>query len=535
MVKDKFLRGALILTAAGLMVKFIGAFNRILLSRLLGGEGIGLYQMAYPVYLLMVSVSSAGIPIAISIIVAEKIARNDYAGAGRIFRVSLGLMVVTGIFFALALYGMAGFLIDNNIIRDERAYQALIALTPAVFFATILASFRGYFQGHQMMTPPAVSQILEQFVRVVTMVVLAYYLLPYGLEYAAAGAAFGAVPGAVTGLIVLSFFYARYRKNWQQQSAENNIAPQESIKQIAVRLVKLALPVSCANIMLPVVTGIDMLIIPGRLEAAGHTVEQATTLFGYFAGMGLPLVMLATIPTASLAASIVPAVSEAHALQNFEGIRQKSLTAIRLCLLLTFPAVVGLAVLSEPISLLLYGTKAAAASIAHLAPAICLLGLHQITTGMLQGMGMTIIPMLNMIASTLLKIYLVWQWTAIPTYGIVGAAWATNINFGLAAALNLFFLLRYSTFSFPLKTTVKILKAALLMGVCAYLSYMELIKYIAGNTISTLLAIVSGSIVYFFVLIFSSELKAAEIAKIPFFGSKLVKFCKNIHLMRDEK
>ncbi|MPN06365.1 hypothetical protein SDC9_153621 [bioreactor metagenome] len=154
---------------------------------------------------------------------------------------------------------------------------------------------------------------------------------------------------------------------------------------------------------------------------------------------------------------------------------------------------------------------------------------------MLQGMGMTIIPMLNMIASTLLKIYLVWQWTAVPTYGIVGAAWATNINFGLAAALNLFFLLRYSTFSFPMKTTVKILSAALLMGVCAYLSYVELIKYIAGNTISTLLAIVSGSIVYFFVLIFSSELKAAEIAKIPFFGSKLVKFCKNIHLMRDEK
>ena len=535
MVKDKFLRGALILTAAGLMVKVIGAFNRILLSRLLGGEGIGLYQMAYPVYLLMVSVSSAGIPIAISIVVAEKIAKNDYGGAARIFRVSLVLMVVTGIFFAAVLYGMAGFLIDNNIIRDERAYQALIALTPAVFFATILASFRGYFQGHQMMTPPAVSQILEQFVRVITMVVLAYYLLPYGLEYAAAGAAFGAVPGAITGLFVLSFFYAKYRKNWQRQKGTSYTAAQESVKEIAVRLVKLALPVSCANIMLPVVTGIDMLIIPGRLEAAGHTVEQATTLFGYFAGMGLPLVMLATIPTASLAASIVPAVSEAHALQNLEGIRQKSLTAIRLCLLLTFPAVVGLAVLSEPISLLLYGTRAAASSIAHLAPAISLLGIHQITTGMLQGMGMTMMPMLNMIVSTLLKIYLVWQWTAVPTYGIVGAAWATNINFGLAAALNLFFLLRYSTFSFPLKTAAKIFAAAILMGICAYCSYVELIRYLAGNTVSTLLAILIGGLAYFLALIFSSELKQAEMAKIPFIGSKLIKFCKNLHLMRDEK
>ena len=148
---------------------------------------------------------------------------------------------------------------------------------------------------------------------------------------------------------------------------------------------------------------------------------------------------------------------------------------------------------------------------------------------------MAMIPMLNMIASTLLKIYLVWQWTAVPTYGIVGAAWATNINFGLAAALNLFFLVRYSTFSFPVKTSAKILMAALLMGICAYLSYLEVARYLAGNTISTLLAILSGSIVYFIVLVFSNELKAGELAKMPFLGNHLVKICINLHLMRDEK
>ena len=535
MVKDKFLRGALILTAAGLMVKIIGAVNRILLSRLLGGEGIGLYQMAYPVYLLMVSVSSAGIPIAISIIVAEKVAKKDYVGAGRIFRVSLGLMLATGIVFALVLYGLTGFLIENNIIRDERAYYALLALTPAVFFATILASFRGYFQGHQMMTPPAVSQILEQFVRVVTMVVLAYYLLPSGLEYAAAGAAFGAVPGAVTGLIVLSYFYAKYHRLWQQLPVADLTAKAESVKEIAVRLVKLALPVSAANIMLPVVTGIDMLLIPGRLEVAGYSVEQATTLFGYFAGMGLPLVMLATIPTASLAASIVPAISEAHALQNLEAIRKKSLTAIRLCFLITFPAVIGMSVLSEPISLLLYGTKAAASSIAHLAPSISLLGLHQITTGMLQGMGMTLIPMFNMIISTILKVCLVWQWTAVPEYGIVGAAWATNINFGLAAALNLFFLLRYSTFTFPLKTAIRILAAALLMGACTLGAYAEIVKHIQSNVANTMLSIISGGLIYFSVLVFSGEVSAAEVEKIPLAGKPLVKIFKKIYVMRDEK
>ena len=181
---DKFLRGAMILTIAGLLVKVIGSVNRILLSRLLGGEGIGLYQMAYPVYLLLLSISAAGIPVAISIIVAEYLAQRDYANVRQVFRVSLRLMAVVGLVLAAALVMAAGWLVENGVIKDARAYYALLALTPAIFFATILASFRGYFQGHQLMTPPAVSQIVEQFIRVVTMVVLAYVLLPYGLEFA---------------------------------------------------------------------------------------------------------------------------------------------------------------------------------------------------------------------------------------------------------------------------------------------------------------------------------------------------------------
>ena len=128
-----------------------------------------------------------------------------------------------------------------------------------------------------MMTPPAVSQILEQFVRVVTMVVLAYYLLPYGLEYAAAGAAFGAVPGSITGLIVLSFFYLKNKLRWQQEISRQITEEPESIRKIAKRLVLLALPVSCANIMVPVTSSIDMLLVPNRLVESGFSVEEATT------------------------------------------------------------------------------------------------------------------------------------------------------------------------------------------------------------------------------------------------------------------
>ena len=258
MGKDKFLRGALILTVAGLMVKVIGSVNRILLSRLLGGEGIGLYQMAYPFYLLMLSICSAGVPVAVSIIVAEKVAKDDYAQAHRVFKVTLGLMAAFGLVFSLVLYGSAGLLVNSGWIRDSRAYYALVVLTPAVFFSSILASFRGYFQGYQMMTAPAVSQILEQLIRVMTMIGLAYFLLPYGLEYAAAGAAFGAIPGGLAGLLVLSWFYGRARKQWKEKIDRQIATEEDSIRVIAKRLFLLAVPVSCANLLIPVTSSIDM-------------------------------------------------------------------------------------------------------------------------------------------------------------------------------------------------------------------------------------------------------------------------------------
>ena len=145
MRKNSFIQGALILTVAGIIVKFIGAFSRIYLSRLLGGEGIGLYQMAYPIYLLCLSVSSAGLPVAISIMVAERNAVNDYFGGQKVFRISLVTLVLTGLFFSLLLFFGAQWLVDSEIVRDQRAYWSLLALSPAVFCATLLATLRGYF------------------------------------------------------------------------------------------------------------------------------------------------------------------------------------------------------------------------------------------------------------------------------------------------------------------------------------------------------------------------------------------------------
>lgn len=509
--KDKFLRGAMILTLAGLMVKVIGSVNRILLSRLLGGEGIGLYQMAYPVYLLLLAVSSAGIPIAISIVVAEYLAKEDYGNVRQVFRCSLRVTALLGLLLAGALYLVAGWLVETGIIRDGRAYYALLALLPAIFFATILASFRGFFQGHQLMTPPAISQIVEQFVRVCTMVVLAYALLPKGLEYAAAGAAFGAVPGSLTGLLVLGYFFCRYNGEWRTRTKEAT-GKLDSFWSISKRLVLLAIPVTCANVLVPITSSIDMLLVPNRLVDCGYTIEQATTHFGYLAGMAQPLLMMATIPTMSLAASLVPAVSEAWTLGDVEAIRKKALLAMKLCCLITIPAAIGMSALGEAISLLLYGTVKAGTAIIHSGPAIFMLGLQQVTTGLLQGMGHTKRPMVHMLVGIIVKIAAVYVLTN-SIYGIAGAAWATNINFALTALLNIW-LLRQSGIDFAWWETGKIILAALAMGAAAW--FLEgTLRSSCGIVVSALSGLVIAPVVYVIVVLVLQIVTREELKQMP--------------------
>ncbi|MCX7780287.1 MAG: polysaccharide biosynthesis protein [Negativicutes bacterium] len=532
MSKDTFIKGALILTVAGIIVKVIGSVNRILLSRLLGGEGVGLYQMAYPIYTLALSISSAGIPVAISIIVAEKIALGDFRGANRVFRISLAVLAVTGVLFTFLLYFGAGWLIENRFVRDPRAYYAIAALAPAIFFVTVLSSYRGYFQGLQEMTPTAVSQIVEQFFRVVTMIAFAYLLLPQGVEYAAAGASFGAGPGAAAGLLVLLYYYWRRKPSFQYQMEQQNDMIQESGASIIGRIIKLALPVSLANIMLPVVSNIDLLIVPARLEVAGYTVEQATELFGYLTGMAIPLINLATILTASLAASLVPAVSEAFALNNRQRIYQRTATAMRIANLITIPSSVGMWLLATPISQMLYGTPNAGTSIAIMSIGVFLLGIHQVTTGVLQGLGHTAIPVVNMVISAAAKTILSWVLTAIPTLGIMGAAWATNADFGLAALLNIYFVYRYVGFGLDIKDTLKTVFAAAVMGVVVLLTYDAVMAKLLNNSLATLISITAGGLVYGIVLLFTGAVDERDIERVPRIGGRLVKILQAIGLMR---
>ena len=517
---NKFLKGTLILTVSSIVVKVIGSLNWIILSRVLGGEGIGLYQMGFPIYLMAITLSSAGIPVAISIITAEKLAQKDFLGAKRVFNVSLRLLFVTGLVFASALFFGAHWLIDNHWIRDSRAYYSIIALAPAVFFVTFLASFRGYLQGWQIMTPTAASEIVEQLMRVVTMIVFANMFMPHGLAYAAGGASMGAGVGAFCALLVLMWFYGRLKQKLKADLQQQNpLATRESARAIISRLLRLALPVSMSSLMLPVVANLDLLIVPQRLEAAGFHISQATEFFGYLTGMAVPLINLATIFTAAMTISLVPAISESRALNDVFGIRAKTRTAFRVALIITCPCFVGMYFLAEKIAALIYNAPGAADAIQTMSVGILLLGLHQISTGILQGLGRTSIPVINMILAAAVKVFLSWTLTAIPTLGIKGAAMATVVDFGLAAVLNMIFIYKYTGFALSFSGVFKPAVSAAAMGAAVY---GVITLAVSWGAWAILAAIAVAVPVYGGVFLAVGGMGKDDLESLPFIGHRLL-------------
>ncbi len=529
---QSLLTGTLVLTAAGIVVKIIGSLNWVILSRVLGGEGMGLYQMAYPLYLLALSVSSAGIPVAISIITAERVAAQDYRGARRVFRISFFLLAATGLFFSFLLFFSASWLIQERFIRDPRAYYSLIALSPAIFFVTVLSSFRGYLQGWQIMTPTAVSQIAEQVVRVITMLVFATWLAAGGVAYAAAGATFGAAPGAIAGLVVILIYYWRQRSLLGRPPAPEDTLAEQPAGEIIRRIFRLSLPISVSSIMLPVVANLDLFIVPQRLEQAGYSVEAATALYGYLTGMAVPLVNLATVLTGALATSLVPAVSEAHSQGKRQLLYRRTAGGFRLANIVTVPAFVGVWILAEPLSIMLYHAPQAAPAVRALSFSIVLLGVHQVSTGVLQGMGRTFIPVGNMTVSAAAKVALNWVLTAVPALGIIGAAWATVADIGIAALLNIYYVRRFTGFVLDGRALAKSVLSAAVMGGAVFVTHRFILAASHSNNLATFLAIGAGVVVYSLCMLCCGGIGERDIGMVPLIGAPLRIVLKRLRLLR---
>jgi stage V sporulation protein B len=512
---NSFLTGAFLLAASSAFSRLLGATVRIPLARVMGDEGIGLYQMAYPIYSVMLALSTTGINIAVSKLVAEKVAQGRWRTASRIFRQAMQMLLVLGLVSAVALALLARP-ISQHLVRDPRAYLAIVAVSPALLLVALMAALRGLFQGLQDMGPTAWSQVVEQMIRVTTMFTLGLWLLPRGLEWAAAGAVFGAVTGAVAGLAYLGRRYMLASETLRRRARAAKDDTLETSGQVLRQILNVAVPISLASIIMPLMQFIDMAIVPARLQAQGYSYQVATGLYGQLSGMAYPLIYVPTIFTAALTMSLVPAVSEAQ-VRHPGWVRSRTRLAVRLNMLVNMPAAVGLAVLATDISALLYREPAAGVPLLWLAPATVFLSVQMISGGILQGLGRSDLPVKHLLIGGAVKLVLTYL-LAGTVLGTRGAALATVIGFAVNGYLNSRAAARLQQRSLEtLRLTILPGVASAAMAIAVWYTRAAVGRY-ASSTRATLAAIMVGIVVYGGLMLMTGGITIGDLQMIPFVG-----------------
>lgn len=541
--EESFVKNAAILSVAGILIKLMGMIYRIPLYRLISDEGIGLYQMGYSVYVALLAVSVTGIPVAISKLVSEEVSRHRYGEAQRVFRVAIFMLTVLGFSTTIVLILGARY-IANEIIKQPLAVYPLIAVAPAIFFVSLMGGFRGYFQGLQRMVPSALSQVVEQLGRIITVLVLAYILVGRGAseEYTAAAASFGPVVGGMLGLLAISVVYLRNRSRILNNVRRYPAVSSRSNKEIAVRILKFAIPVILGAMVLPMVNFIDTALVPRRLQEAGFTSEQARGLYGQLTGAAVPLINVPAMLAYALAASLVPSISEAVAQNRRRLVQSRCALAVKLILLIGLPAGIGLHVLAIPIAQMLYNDPQAGISLSVMGFAAIFLTLHQTATGILQGLGYTTIPVRNLAIGGICKVIANYNLTAIPALNIRGAALGSVIAFAVSSSLNIYSVRKYTRM--PIRFSDMVIKpvaAVTLMGWSVSKSYHLLLSGISGlklpvsaNTVATLAAITVGAVVYGLALLVLRTFSRRELEMIPVVGPILIPLAAKFRLLRGE-
>lgn len=521
-MKQTFIQGALILILATFITKLLGFANRIVMARLMGPEGVGLYMMAVPILTLVITLTRLGLPIAISKLTAEAEAKGDFAKIRQILIVSLCMTLLLSILFTFLTIGTAP-LIAGWLLTDERAYLPLLAITPIIPIVAVSSVLKGYFQGRQNMKPPAYSLIIEQVTRIIAIALLVQLLLPYGVEYAAAGAMASAVLGEGASLLYLAATF-KYGRRPQLLSLGRGIIRQlKRGKTIIEELLRIGLPATGSGLIGSLSWTLEPILVAQSLALAGIASAQATKAYGLLAGYAIPLLMLPMFITYSLSVSLVPAISEAQATRNRSMIKKRLHQTMRLSLICGAPATVIMLVFAEPLVTLIYGTPQAAPLLKTMAPFFLFLYFQSPLQAALQGLDLAKTAMLNTLYGSLVKMGAIVLLASRPELGIFGAALAININICLVTLLHFFSLAKaVNTLFVQVKD---FLKAGVAMGLMAvggkevFLWIGELFPH--APSVPLLSALAASLFIYGTSLFFLKLVERDDVERIPFIGKKL--------------
>lgn len=514
---SNFLKGATILAAAGVLSRLLGLFYKVPLYRLVGSFGNGIYGNVTNIYNMLLMVSTVGVPVAISKMVSESTAVGDYRGAKDVFRVSMAALLVLGGVSSLFL-GLGAHFIIRIAHWPPESYSAIIAIAPAPFIISVCSAFRGFFQGFQIMTPTAISQIVEQIVRVFLGILLCWFYVAgirHDIGKGVGGAIFGATAGGMVAAVMLAAIFWIFMDTYGAKLKRTTRRKPRSWQRLLRRLVVIAVPVTLTSVIVSLFATINSFIYVPRLAVAGINAHTATMMFGDFTNVDT-LVNVPLIISANLAVAMIPAISESFALRDKVTTNHKIDLAIRIVILVGLPCCVGMSVLSKGIFNLLFpGSKYGPGMLRVFAYATMFMMLSNIFQSILQSIDHFRVPLITLGLGIIVFSVTGWIAMSIPAINIYGMGLDYMLTFIYLTVANYICVKRFTGVRISWhRTVVKPLIATAVMGVVTSLVYRCLLGVI-GNFLAMIIAFAAAVAVYAVMIILTGAISDEEIAVLP--------------------
>lgn len=407
MNKNKIIKGALILTLANVITRVLGFIYRIYMSNLIGAEGMGLYQLIMPIYMLVWSISSSGFSTTISKLVAEENCKNQYGNIRRILSICITISGLIACFFSFFIFITSGY-IANNILKNNNTLLSLYIMCISFPFMAIGSCIRGYFLGMQNTVVPAISQVLEQVARMICIYFLSSIFIPLGLSYACAVGVIGMCIGEIFSFLYVFMIY--------NTKIKKNKKPTITIPKYTYIILAMSLPLTGNRVLSSFLSTIENILIPQKLIQFGYTQTEAMSIYGQLSGMAMPLVMFPCSILTALSMTIVPAISEAMAKNNMSFIKQTISKTIVITAFIGIGTAGLFGFFSNELGLTIYSQKDIGWQLLYIGFLCPFLYLYVVFSGILNGLGEQFLIFKNSLISSIISICFIWF--LIPKYDL---------------------------------------------------------------------------------------------------------------------
>lgn len=463
--RSNIVKGTLILTLAGFVTRFIGFFYRIFLSNTMGAELLGIYQLIFPVYGICYTVFAMGIQTSISRLVAAELGKRNPKNVYKILRVGLFLSVSLAFLLAILLYFNAD-LIAYRFLLEKRSAESLRILAIAFPFCGATACINGYYYGLKKAGVPALTQLIEQIVRVLVVYIFAVYLGNGDMRVTCENAVFGLVIGELISCIynVVSMFLTKSPAQMILLGPDVNAQPSRR-KLILKNMLTLSVPLSANRLLLSILHSIEAIMIPAMLRRYGLSAQEALVAFGVLNGMSVPFIMFPTALTNALAVLLLPTISEAQAVGNENLIGKTTAISIKYSLIIGIVSTGLFIIFGNDLGNAVFHNKDAGSYLVVLAWLCPFMYLTTTLSSIINGLGKATVTFVNSVIGSLCKILLIIL--LIPAKGITGYLIALLIGQLIITGLDTIAVIRYV--HFEIDSVNSIVKPGIVVAFAGYL------------------------------------------------------------------